>query len=145
MKTVSKKAADKKGSKLLKTSKKITKKCKAVVTSPLDQLKKFMSCDLLLGLHYENVLTKDEAKEKFHSLNSSAFDSGLSVAIESWKKKTAFLGLKITPEALVDDLPQGNVIIGPEADNLHEVIKHCNGYYRDPRISTLFFMPKVPQ
>lgn len=130
MKVVQKKSGGKKDVKLLKKSKKIAKKSQSVVaTSPLDQLKQFMNCDLLLVLHYENVLTKAEAKEKFQFLNSSAFNSGLTFPIESWKNKSAFLGLKIAQEAFGEDLPQGNVVIGPEADNLHEVWKGLKSHF----------------
>jgi len=46
------------------------------------------------------------------------FNNGLKVVFQTWSKETARLGLKICDEAIKNDVLVGNVVIGPEADDL---------------------------
>jgi hypothetical protein len=45
----------------------------------------------------------------------------LKIVFETWSKGSARLGLKITDDAIKNDVLVGNVVIGPEADNPEDV------------------------
>jgi hypothetical protein len=87
----------------------------------LEQLAKLLKCDHVISLTFGPDDKKSEVKDKFDFLVEHAFAGGLSFPIENWSKKNAFLGIKVEEGGLAGDLPQGNVVVGPEADNLHEV------------------------
>lgn len=51
----------------------------------------------------------------------NAFCNGLEIVFETWEKSGARLGLKISDDAIKNDILVGNVVIGPEADNVEAV------------------------
>ena len=87
----------------------------------LELLSKFLKCDHVVTLTFGDGVKKSEVKDKFDFLMEHAFAGGLKFPIQSWSKKTAFLGIEVEETALAADLAQGNVVIGPEADNVAEV------------------------
>ncbi len=87
----------------------------------LEQLAKLLKCDHVLVLNFAPGLKKSIAKEKLNFLIEHAFSGGLKFNLESWSKKQAFLGIEVGLDALTGGLPQGNVVVGPEANDLHEV------------------------
>ena len=89
--------------------------------SQLELLAKFLKCDYVITVNFGDVMKKSEAKQKFDFLVLNAFHGGLVFPIDSWTKKSAFVGIKIETSGLPADLPQGNVVIGPEADDQAEV------------------------
>ena len=88
----------------------------------LELLSKFVKCDHVVTLTFGDGVKKSQVKDKFDFLIEHAFAGGLKFPIESWSKKTAFLGIEVEESALASDLAQGNVVIGPEADSAVEVI-----------------------
>ena len=87
----------------------------------LEQLSKLLKCDHVLVLTFAPGLKKSNAKEKLNFLVEHAFSGGLKFNLEKWSKKQAFLGINVGDDALAGGLPHGNVVVGPEANDLHEV------------------------
>lgn len=114
---------NKKKNKLAKAvSEAVVVSAKSKKESQLEQLALLIKTDHVLTLTFDEPLKKSVVKEKFADLVKYGLSGGLKIHRERWTKSSAFICVEVESAAVESDLPRGSLVMGPEADQLNEVI-----------------------